>query len=233
MTDWPCSGCGEAQVTLGPEAPPTQRLCHDCLAKLDRPPLASLLAKAGVPWKFRQHATREAWMAFFGRPTFQVGGWPAAGEQWLCLWGPTGTGKTSAATVLLAEHLARGGRGLWIDGMTLMGELSREMDSGSEQVVLPRLCHTPFLVLDEPFSGYLTDYAAGRMLMLIRHRDQHGAQTIVTSQLDPEALVALGANARKYPTGSLGAAVSRALSGRVIEVDGLDERLAKARTGQA
>ena len=171
-------------------------------------------------------------MAHFHRLTFGVGDWPGKDDKWLCLWGLTGTGKTSAATVLLAEHLARGGRGLWIDGLTLLDELAREMDSRGEALVLPRLLRTPFLVLDEPFSGYLTDYAAGRMLLLIRRRDQDGSRTIVTSQLDPEALLRLGASP-KYPTGSLGAAVSRVLSGRVIRIDGVDERLARAVGGEA
>ncbi len=232
MIEWACIACHEPQIGLGLQEPPANRLCHTCRAERDRPTLAQRLAGAGVPSAFRRHATREAWMEHFHRQTFNVGDWPGEGEKWLCLWGPTGTGKTSAATVLLAEHLARGGRGLWIDGMTLLDELAREMDVDGERTILPRLLRTPFLVLDEPFSGYLTDYAAGRMLLLIRRRDQDDARTIVTSQFDPEALLRLGASP-KYPTGSLGAAVSRALSGRVVQIDGLDERLARAVGGDA
>jgi hypothetical protein len=231
MIEWACTVCHEPQLCLGSQAPPADRLCHACRAERDRPTLAERLAGAGVPAAFRPHATREAWMAHFHRLTFGVGDWPGEADRWLCLWGPTGTGKTSAATVLLAEHLARGGRGLWIDGMSLLDELAREMDSG-ERMILPQLLRTPLLVLDEPFSGYLTDYAAGRMLLLIRRRDQDGSRTIVTSQLDPEALLRLGASPR-FPTGSLGAAVSRALSGRVVQIDGVDERLARAVGGEA
>jgi hypothetical protein len=231
MTEWLCSGCGEQQLTLGSQAPPAGLLCHGCRAERARTPLGALLVGAGVPAAFRAHATREAWTAYFHRLSFGVRDWPGVGDRWLCLWGPTGTGKTSAATILLAEHLARGGRGLWIDGLSLLDELAREMDSG-ERVILPRIMRTPFLVLDEPFSGYFTDYAAGRMLLLIRRRDQDGLRTIVTSQLDPEALLRLASNP-KYVTGSVAAAVSRALSGRVIQVDGEDERLARAEGGEA
>jgi hypothetical protein len=234
MTHWTCAACNEAQLTLGTrQAPPADRLCHACRAERDRPSLAERLAAAGVPAAFRRHATREAWMAHFHRLTFSVGDWPGpSDDRWLCLWGPTGTGKTSAATVLLAEHLARGGRGLWIDGLTLLDELAQEIDRRGEALALPPLMRTPLLVLDEPFSGYLTDYAAGRMLLLIRRRDQDGNRTIVTSQLDPEALVRLGSSPR-FPTGSVGAAVSRVLSGRVVRIDGDDERLARATGGKA
>jgi hypothetical protein len=239
MTEWTCAACHEPQVCLGSQAPPADLLCHPCRAeRAPRPSLGALLAGAGVPSDFRRYATREAWMGYFHRLTFSVGDWPSEVDRWLCLWGPTGTGKTSAATVLLAEHLARGGRGLWIDGMSLLDKLAAEMDAGGERVVLPPLMRTPLLVLDEPFSGYLTDYAAGRMLLLIRRRDQDGSPTIVTSQLDPETLVGLGGSVKRngeplYPTGSLGAAVSRVLSGRVVQVDGPDERLARAVGGAA
>jgi hypothetical protein len=233
VTEWACSVCCDVQVSLGDEVPPSDLLCHGCRKELDRPPLSSLLAAAHVPPKFRLHVTREAWTEHFHRPAWTIGDWPGEADHWLFLWGPTGTGKTSAATVLLAEHLKRGGRGLWMDGMSIIKELGREMDGGTERTLLDRLIKSPFLVLDEPFSGYLTDFVASRMLLVIRRRDQDGLRTIVTSQLDPQSLVYRASDPKTYPTGSLAAAASRAMSGLVIEVDGPDERFARAQKGEA
>lgn len=234
MTPWRCSGCNEPQLALAGAAAPADGLCHECRGK-QRPAVGQLLVEAGVPPKFRRHATRRAWVRHFGRPWTLD--WPRPGVHWLCLWGPTGTGKTSAATILLAEHLQAGRRGLWIDGASLVAELGREMDSGGERALLPRLSRTALLVLDEPFGGYVTDYVASQMLALIRARDQRELLTIVTSQLDPEVLMARAAATRPdgeplYPTGSLGAAVSRVLGGLVVRVDGEDARLAVAEGGE-
>jgi hypothetical protein len=230
MTEWLCPACGETQLALGAQVPPADRLCHACQARRERKPLARLLAEAGVPRGFRRCTTRQAWIEHFHRLLFVLGDWPLADDRWLCLWGPTGTGKTSAATVLLAEHLGGGGRGLWMDGMTIREELAREMDAGGERTLLARLIRTPLLVLDEPFAGHVTPYAADRMLLLIRQRDQNDGRTVVTSQLGPEELMSFASDSR-FLTGSVAAAASRILSGQVIEIDGPDERLARAQGG--
>jgi DNA replication protein DnaC len=231
LTEWLCARCQEPHLALGRQAPPQDRLCESCRRELYRKPLRCVLEEAGVPRGFLSYTTREAWLAHFHKLRFPVEAWPGE-HHWLFLWGPTGTGKTTAATVLLAEHLARGGRGLWADGMSIREDLGREMDLGGERTTLSRLVHVPFLVLDEPFAGYVTPYAADRMLLLIRKRDQEARPTVVTSQLGPESLMDF-AGGTQFATGSIAAAASRILSGLVVLVDGPDERLARALEGAA
>jgi DNA replication protein DnaC len=231
MTEWPCARCHEPHLALGRQAPPQDGLCESCRRELHPKPLRYALEEAGVPRGFLPCITREAWLAHFHKLRFPVEDWPSGGH-WLFLWGPTGTGKTTAATVLLAEHLARGGRGLWADGMSIREDLGREMELGGERTTLSRLVRTPFLVLDEPFSGYVTPYAADRMLLLIRKRDQEARPTVVTSQLGPDDLMDFAGGAQ-FATGSIAAATSRILSGRVVLVDGPDERLTRALEGAA
>jgi hypothetical protein len=107
MTLWNCSRCGEEQIAFA--TLPEDHLCHACheaQAALSR----FTEADAGIPERYRR-LTRESWSVCFQRP------WPATVEawtgvpHWLAIWGPTGTGKTGLATVLLAEHLRTGKRG--------------------------------------------------------------------------------------------------------------------------
>ena len=94
-------------------------------------------ADAGIPERYRG-LTRESWSAHFQRP------WPEALERWtgtphwLALWGPTGTGKTGLATVLLAEHLRTGRRGRWISGPELARRIQRDF-TAAEDVIAPLL----------------------------------------------------------------------------------------------
>ena len=182
MTLWNCSRCGEEQIAF--TALPEDRLCHACheaQAALSR----FTEADAGIPERYRK-LTRESWSACFQRP------WPATVEawagvpHWLAIWGPTGTGKTGVATVLLAEHLRTGRRGRWISGPELSRRIQRDF-SAVEEVIAP-LLSTSLLVLDEPLTGASADWYTERLLLITRTRDERGLPTIVTSQLLPELL---------------------------------------------
>ena len=182
MTHWNCSRCGEEQIAFA--ALPEDRLCHAChdaQAALSR----FTEADAGIPERYR-NLTRESWSACFQRP------WPAAVEawsgtpHWLAIWGPTGTGKTGLATVLLAEHLRTGKRGRWISGPELSRRIQRDFNN-AEDVIAP-LLSTSLLVLDEPLTGASADWYTERLLLITRTRDERGLPTIVTSQLLPELL---------------------------------------------
>jgi DNA replication protein DnaC len=173
---------------------------------------------AGIPPRYR-NLTRASWEACFRRA------WPASLERWtgeppwLALWGPTGTGKTGIATVLLAEHLRTGRRGRWISGPELSRRLQRDLAS-SEDVVAPLLV-TALLVLDEPLTGAAADWYTERLLLITRTRDENGLPTIVTSQLLPELL--------ENPTATTPPPVlSRWLSGLHLQVLGTDIRLKRA-----
>jgi hypothetical protein len=180
MTPWQCTRCGEDQLAFG--AIPTDRLCHTCQDGRS----AVTEAAAGIPERYRS-LTRASWQAHFQRP------WPADLEQWTgtpcwaALWGPTGTGKTGLATILLAEHLRTGRRGRWISGPELARRIQRDF-AGAEDVLTPLLV-TPLLVLDEPLNGAAADWYLERLLLLTRTRDERGLPTLVTSQLLPELLL--------------------------------------------
>src|SRR6185436_636533 len=173
---------------------------------------------AGIPTLFRS-LTRDSWTAYFHRP------WPEAlkswtGEPtWLALCGPTGTGKTGIATVLLAEHLRTGRRGRWISGPELSRRIQRDLIA-VEDVIAPLLV-TPLLVLDEPLTGAAADWYMERLLLITRTRDENCLPTIVTSQLLPELL-------RDSNTATPPPLLSRWLSGLHVRTGGTDARLRKA-----
>jgi hypothetical protein len=212
MTPWTCRRCGEDQIAFGPV--PEAVLCHACQ---DRQSAASAFteAGAGIPRLFRG-LTRATWSAHFRRP------WPEALESWsgmpwwLALWGPTGTGKTALATVLLAEHLRTGRSGYWISGPELSRRLQRDL-AAAEEIIAPLLV-TSLLVLDEPLTGAATDWYMERLVLLTRTRDESCLPTIVTSQLLPELL--------RNPTAATPPPLlSRWLSGLHVRTGGTDVRL--------
>jgi hypothetical protein len=218
---WRCGRCGEDQVAFGPV--PADLLCHACRdAQLG----AFSEAAAGIPERYRR-LTRESWVAHFRRP------WPAALERWtglphwVALWGPTGTGKTGLATVVLAEHLCTGRRGRWISGPELARRIHSDF-AAAEDVLAPLLV-TPLLVLDEPLSGAAADWYLERLVLLTRTRDERGLPTLVTSQLLPELLLEPNAAAPPPPL------LSRWLSGLRLhdELAGEDVRLQETPGGLA
>ena len=185
MTLWTCSKCGEDQIGRIPD----DRLCYSC-SEARRAASAFTEEDAGIPRLFRG-LTRASWSAHFQRH------WPEALEswsgnpRWVALWGPTGTGKTGIATVLLAEHLRTGRRGRWISGP----ELTRRLfDFAVAEEVLAPLLVTPLLVLDEPLTASTPDWYIDRLMLITRTRDESCLPTIVTSQLLPELLRAAGAD---------------------------------------
>jgi hypothetical protein len=218
MTPWICRKCGEEQVALGSGPIPEARLCYACNSAR-RTASAFTEDDAGIPKLFRG-LTRESWTAYFHRP------WPETlkswtGEPvWLALWGPTGTGKTSIATVLLAEHLRTGRRGRWVSGPELSRRIQRDL-TAVEEVLAPLLV-TPLLVLDEPLTGAAADWYMERLLLITRTRDENCLPTIVTSQLLPELL-------RDSNTATPPPLVSRWLSGLRYRTTGTDARLRKVR----
>jgi hypothetical protein len=209
---WICRRCGEDQLAV--RAVPADPLCHIC-EDAQRALTAFTETDAGIPLRYR-NLTRASWELHFQRP------WPASLEHWtgephwLALWGPTGTGKTSLATVLLAEHLRTGRRGHWISGPELARRIQRDF-TAVEDVIAPLLV-TSLLVLDEPLTGSGADWYSERLLLITRTRDENGLATIVTSQLLPGLLAAPTAIAPPP-------VLSRWLSGLHFFVDGDDVRL--------
>jgi hypothetical protein len=216
VNPWTCTHCGEDQIAVG--ALPADRLCYAC-QHTRRAARAFTEADAGIPPRYR-NLTRAGWQTHFRQP------WPASLEHWagdpswVALWGPTGTGKTGLATVLLAEHLRTGRRGRWISGPELAWRIQRDFNHVED--ILGPLLVTPLLVLDEPLTGAAADWYTERLLLLTRTRDEHCLPTVVTSQLLPELLAAPTAVA---PPPIL----SRWLSGIRLQTDRDDIRLQRSR----
>jgi hypothetical protein len=185
VTPFTCSRCGEAQIAFG-TAVPANRVCHAC-REAERALNAFTEAHAGIPASYRK-LTRAGWEAHFQTT------WPAVLENWtgnphwVALWGPTGTGKTGLATVLLAEHLRKGNQGYWVSGSELSRRIQRDF-ANVEDVIAPLLV-TSLLILDEPLAGAAADWYTERIVLITRSRDDWGLPTVVTSQLLPELLKA-------------------------------------------
>jgi hypothetical protein len=213
-----CGSCGAEQWALSAAiAAPADGLCVECRdgkAAVPPPTLGLQLLAAGLPDAHADYLRREAWEVKFRRP------WPPELRErplprWTFLYGPTGTGKSTAAAILLAEALGAGEHGRWILGATLAQLwVAHEND---RSVVLPALA-SGLLVVDEPLAsiGRLTEFVAGRWIGLSTVRDDAKRTTIVTSNLPPVELM------RRVP-----AAASRILSGVVLELDGPDARLGR------
>ena len=213
MTFWMCKNCNEDQYSFGPV--PADKICETCLDP--KRPLFSE-EDAGIPERYR-NLTRAGWEARFQRT------WPASLDNWtgdphwVALWGPTGTGKTGIATVLLAEHLQKGHRGCWLSGPELSRRIQRDFTK-VEAVIAP-LLQTSLLVLDEPLTGAAADWYTERIVLITRSRDDQGLPTVLTSQILPELLTAPTALASPPM-------LSRWLSGIRLYAEGDDTRLKKA-----
>jgi hypothetical protein len=182
MLPWTCRQCGEDQLSA--RRVPAARLCNTC-QDAQRARTAYTEAGAGIPPSYR-NLTRAGWENHFQHP------WPSSlhrwtgNPRWVALWGPTGTGKTGIATVLLAEHLRTGQPGRWIAGTDLAWRIQQDF-THTEDVLVPLLV-TPLLVLDEPLSASAADWYLERLLLLTRTRDERGLATIITNQLLPELI---------------------------------------------
>jgi hypothetical protein len=210
LQTWSCARCAETQVAWG--LIPTDRLCHACQDRSN--PVADRAEEAaGIPRRYRG-LSRRSWEECFGRP-WPLTAWDKPGRpHWLVLWGPTGTGKTGLATVLLAEHVRTGRSGRWISGSGFAEQLRGEIAAGGD--LLGQLRVTGLLVLDEPLIVDPTAWFWDRLGALCRARDEEGRPTIVTAQLDPAGLL----DAQVPPP-----LVSRWASGFRRCLDGEDVRL--------
>lgn len=123
--------------------------------------------------------------------------------RWLLLHGPTGTCKTGHAASLLNEHLVDGQSGLYVVAPHLVMRLhaavrpgtSREDASVSVLALLEPLFRVKLLVLDDLGSldaeGNVelpSRFVRDHLFMIINERDLWDRPTIVTTNLDPDAL---------------------------------------------
>lgn len=219
--EWVCSTCGGEQICLVGASVPTDQRCLTC--RDARVGLTQALRAAEIPPAFISYARRD-WELHFQR------GWPAELNDMppppriSYLWGPTGTGKTTAAAIRLREEIEQGRSGFWAGRLTLE-EMLRDLRSESSVALLRKLLAVELLVWDEPLAGVTSSLAAGQVLMIIDHRLNFGKSSLITSQLSPTQLLPpRGAKATPL-SAPLG---SRLLSGAVLAMAGPDSRLGGA-----
>jgi DNA replication protein DnaC len=216
MINWRCRTCGEEQIAFG-SVPPDQ-CCHPCRER--REAVAAAERDAGIPARYRGF-NRKSWLHRFPEHSSKRNVQAALAwngqPHWLAIWGPTGTGKTGLATVLLAEHLRAGRRGRWVSGANLADMIRRDFNGAADTLAPYRA--TSLLVLDEPLAAVAADWYLERLGLLCRSRDEAGRPTIVTAQELPELLL------DRKPPGGPPALLSRWLSGLRLHLKGADVRL--------
>lgn len=187
---WACGSCAEPQVAIAGIQPPADGLCADCRDRREAMILTPRLDAAAVPRAIRRDALagRASWSVHFRRR------WPRALADGRAisvayLWGPTGTGKTTAAAILLAEQLAAGRDALWVDGIEIRYAVKRAFNAGPASE-LDRVLAVPVVVYDEPLAGEPTPWDLSETVYrIVRAREGQGRTTIITSQIDPADLL--------------------------------------------
>jgi DNA replication protein DnaC len=110
--------------------------------------------------------------------------------------GKTGTGKTHLGKALLLRALIRGKTGLFIDAQDLVDRLFESQADRSTQRLLKRWARLDIMLVDE--LGYLSlePSQPNQLFRLLGMRYERHLPTIITSNLQPDELVArLGAPA--------------------------------------
>jgi hypothetical protein len=146
-------------------------------------PLRERLAEAGV-WEGYLDCTRASWRGDWAPwPAGKLRGFPEACPL-VAIFGPTGSGKTHLATAILAEHLERGGRGLWREVSTMLRDIQTSMATGGAETRWAELAAPGWLlVLDALFSQRSTEWSDAELSLLLRYRHGRRLPTVVTVDL--------------------------------------------------
>lgn len=137
----------------------------------------------------------------------------------LFIHGGVGSGKTSLACAILNE-LHRAGKGVRFVRVTELLKQLVQDDTGDQ--VYQRMIDVPVLCLDDIGAQKGSDYARQTLLVIYDARTDRGHRTIWTSNLDLDELVAFMGDDMRLASRIAGNA-------KVVQLDGTDYRLAKAR----
>lgn len=235
---WNCEVCGDEFIGLEPDPAVCARRC--CLVareqrirrELERQKdRATVLSNATVPNLYagdfdlgrvqhheqpspasRQAGQRPIWPSWGGRPVNRWKGEPSC----VLITGPTGVGKSALAAEVLYKVMRAGNTpGFWVTMGDLVNE-QREISLGAAGPLIRSAREATALVLDELGTGHRFTADLQFLLTLVEHRVSGMMPTIFTSHV---ALADLDEIARSI--------LSRAGSGIVLELDGVDQRGAR------
>jgi chromosomal replication initiation ATPase DnaA len=154
-----------------------------CRCRSASRPLRERLAEAGV-WEAYLDCSRASWRDDWAPwPAAKLRPFPAQCPL-VTIFGPTGSGKTHLATAILAEHLERGGLGLWREVSSALRRLqaamgTREAEALWDELIDPR----HLLVLDALYSQRSTDWSDAEVSRVLRYRHGRRLPTVVTIDL--------------------------------------------------
>ena len=141
---------------------------------------ASAVQKAGVP-----RLVVDALASLQRLPSVDAAdAWLASGKPWLVFAGTTGTGKSTAAGHALAQVLAAGKAGAWVES----GGFAQLVGGFDGYADMQRLKGVDLLVVDDFGTEHLTSYAQALFFEMLAHRHDDARRTILTTNLDRAAL---------------------------------------------
>jgi len=105
----------------------------------------------------------------------------------LFMWGPNGSGKTSASVVIAKEVRRRGNTVLFVEAAAIKRMVVEGERFDEDETWWNRASNVDFLLLDDFGKGTLDRTGFGARLIdeLIRHRNARKLVTFCTSNLDP------------------------------------------------
>jgi DNA replication protein DnaC len=145
-------------------------------------------------------------------------------EDGLCATGPVGVGKTHLAAAVCGDLLMRREAIRWVSVPELFAQLRTSFGDDAHKAASEVVIGRGGIVLDDLDRGSASDFGCEVLYTVINGRIEAGAPLIVTTNMLPEQLAE-----------RLGDAIVSRLVGycRVVEMAGVDRRLALARQRRA
>lgn len=106
----------------------------------------------------------------------------------LLLYGKYGTGKTSAAVIVMKEIIGRGGTSLMVPVRNLKDYKISDVEFDEEQTMMERMRNVTMLVLDDLGGEHSKEYARHQLEGVLRTRYDRNLPTIITTNFSKNEL---------------------------------------------
>jgi DNA replication protein DnaC len=105
----------------------------------------------------------------------------------IALWGPNGTGKTSAAVMMMKEARRRGIPGFFVECAKIREYVIGETPFDDSETVWSRMNSVQWLLIDDVGKGSedKTEFLERKLDELLRHRSSHRRVTWFTTNMTP------------------------------------------------